>query len=132
MARLSRGVRDDRGSGTRGPSLFECPRAAFPRGASRDYVALTKPRIIELLLVTTVPTMILAADGLPGLAGRRHSWVGPRRGEANTLNCVYDRDIDRVMHRTSNRPFVTGAISPAGATVFGLTRCLAVGWLAPS
>jgi protoheme IX farnesyltransferase len=98
-----------------------------------DYLALTKPRIIELLLVTTVPTMILAADGLPPLWLVAATLLGGTlaAASANTLNCVYDRDIDQVMHRTRNRPLVTGAISARAATVFGLTLgALAVGWLA--
>ncbi len=116
------------------------PRTARPtvvvRGAVAtfgDYLALTKPRIIELLLVTTVPTMILAADGLPSLWLVAATLLGGTlaAASANTLNCVYDRDIDQVMHRTRNRPLVTGAISPRAATVFGLILgSLAVGWLA--
>ena len=116
------------------------PRTARPtvvvRGAVAtfgDYLALTKPRIIELLLVTTVPTMILAADGLPSLWLVAATLLGGTlaAASANTLNCVYDRDIDQVMHRTRNRPLVTGAISPRAATVFGLILgSFAVGWLA--
>ncbi len=116
------------------------PRTARPTvvvrgavGTFGDYLALTKPRIIELLLVTTVPTMILAADGLPALWLVFATLIGGTlaAASANTLNCVYDRDIDQVMHRTRNRPLVTGAISSRAATVFGLTLgALAVGWLA--
>jgi protoheme IX farnesyltransferase len=86
------------------------------------YVALTKPRIIELLLVTTVPTMVLAQRGLPSfwlivatLAGGTLA-----AGSANALNCWYDRDIDSVMHRTERRPLARHVVEPRGALVFGL------------
>ena len=97
------------------------------------YVALTKPRIIELLLVTTVPTMILAAHGLPSLVTVALTLVGGTlaAGSANTLNCYLDRDIDVVMHRTANRPLATGQITPRNAVVFGVVLgALAVGLLA--
>ena len=88
----------------------------------RAYVALTKPRIIELLLVTTVPTMFLAQGGLPPLGLVIATLVGGTlaAGSANTINCFVDRDIDRLMHRTRHRPLVTGAVSPRGALVFGV------------
>ncbi len=91
-------------------------------GTVRGYVALTKPRIIELLLVTTVPTMILAKGGLPGLGPVALTLVGGTlaAGSANTLNCYLDRDIDQVMHRTSRRPLVTGQVQPRAAATFGL------------
>jgi protoheme IX farnesyltransferase len=87
-----------------------------------QYVALTKPRIIELLLITTVPVMFLAAHGIPPLGVVLATLVGGTlsAGAANTLNCVIDRDIDAVMHRTSTRPLVTGTISPRAGLVFGL------------
>ncbi|MHB8273540.1 MAG: heme o synthase, partial [Dermatophilaceae bacterium] len=86
-----------------------------------DYLALTKPRIIELLLVTTFPTMFLAQRGLPSLWLIAATLVGGTlsAAAANTLNCYLDRDIDAVMHRTKNRPLVTGAISPPAAVRFG-------------
>ena len=86
-----------------------------------DYLALTKPRIIELLLVTTFPTMFLAQRGLPPLWLIATTLVGGTlsAAAANTLNCYLDRDIDSVMHRTKNRPLVTGAISPPAAVRFG-------------
>ena len=86
------------------------------------YVALTKPRIIELLLVTTVPTMILAAHGLPDLRLVAATLVGGSlaAGSANALNCFFDRDIDLVMHRTSRRPLVTGEVSPRGSVIFAV------------
>ena len=109
--------------------------AARTRGRSRvaAYVALTKPRIIELLLVTTVPTMILAAHGLPSLRLVAATLVGGflAAGGANTLNMVIDRDIDRLMTRTGHRPIVTGEVSARGALVFGLVLALSsVAWFA--
>ena len=85
------------------------------------YVALTKPRIIELLLVTTVPVMFLAERGVPSLWLVLATLVGGTlsAGAANTFNSVYDRDIDRLMHRTSNRPMVTGEVTPRNALLFG-------------
>jgi len=98
--------------------------AGVTRGltAVRAYVALTKPRIIELLLVTTVPTMLLAGHG------RVSAWLAVATlgggtlaaGSANTLNCYLDRDIDAVMGRTRRRPLVTHEVSPRGALVFGV------------
>jgi protoheme IX farnesyltransferase len=88
----------------------------------RSYVALTKPRVIELLLVTTVPTMILAERGMPSLWLVLVTLLGGSlaAGSANALNCVYDRDIDVVMHRTEKRPLVTGEITPVRGLVFGI------------
>ncbi len=97
---------------------------AGPATGSRlgAYVALTKPRIIELLLVTTLPTMVVAQGGLPPVWLMVATLVGGAlaAGGANALNMVIDRDIDKVMHRTRNRPLVTGAISPTEALVFAL------------
>lgn len=89
---------------------------------ARALVALTKPRIIELLLVTTVPTMVLAQRGLPsaGLIAATLAGGTLSAGGANALNMVYDRDIDAKMGRTRNRPLVTGALSAGSATVFAL------------
>ena len=88
----------------------------------KGFVALTKPRIVELLLVTTVPTMIVAARGLPPWSLMAATVVGGTlaAGGANALNMVVDRDIDAVMHRTRGRPLVTGVISPAAALVFAI------------
>nr|WP_245529036.1 heme o synthase [Beutenbergia cavernae] len=97
------------------------------------YVALTKPRIIELLLVTTLPTMILAAGGWPGWWLAIATLVGGAfaAGSANTLNCYIDRDIDQVMARTRKRPLVTGAVTPREALVFGLVLgVVAIAWFA--
>src|SRR5215218_6167662 len=86
------------------------------------YLALTKPRIIELLLVTTVPAMMLAAEGWPPWELLVFTLLGGTlaAGAANVFNCYYDRDIDRLMHRTQRRPLVTGQVSPRGALVFGI------------
>ena len=86
------------------------------------YVALTKPRIIELLLVTTVPTMVLAEQGMPALSLVLATLVGGSlaAGSANALNCYYDRDIDAVMHRTERRPLARHTVAPRSALVFGL------------
>ncbi len=86
------------------------------------YVALTKPRIIELLLVTTVPTQIVAERGLPSLWLVVTTVVGGTlaAGGANAINMYVDRDIDRLMKRTENRPLVTGAIEPRNALVFAV------------
>ena len=91
-------------------------------GTMVAYVAITKPRIIELLLVTTVPTMILAAGGWPGLGTAVAVLVGGTLAAAgaNTLNSVYDRDIDAVMTRTRHRPVAAGVISPRAGTIWGL------------
>jgi len=85
------------------------------------YIALTKPRIIELLLVTTVPTMIVAERGMPSLWLVLATVVGGTlaAGGANTFNMYIDRDIDALMERTKHRPLVTGAVAPGRALVFG-------------
>ncbi len=95
------------------------------RGAAtgwRAYVALTKPRIIELLLVTTVPTMVLAEGGWPGwwLVVLTVAGGALAAGGANAINMVIDRDIDRLMVRTQHRPLVTGALGPGRALAFAL------------
>jgi protoheme IX farnesyltransferase len=86
------------------------------------YVALTKPRIIELLLITTLPTMIVAKGALPSVGLMAATLVGGAlaAGGANAINMVVDRDIDKVMHRTRNRPLVTGAVTARSALVFAL------------
>lgn len=108
--------------------------------AVRAYVALTKPRIIELLLVTTLPAMILAARGLPNWWTVVVTMVGGTMaaGSANALNCFIDRDIDAVMRRTGHRPLATHEVSPSGALIFGsalgvvavLLMGLTTNWLA--
>jgi protoheme IX farnesyltransferase len=106
----------------------------------RAYVALTKPRIIELLLVTTLPAMVLAAHGLPKWSVVLATMLGGTlaAGSANALNCFIDRDIDAVMRRTGHRPLARHDVSPRGALVFGvllgliavLSMGLATNWLA--
>ena len=93
----------------------------------KAYVEMTKPRIIELLLITTIPAMIVAERGWPGWQLVLLVLVGGSlsAGGANVINQVYDRDIDRVMKRTSGRPIPTGRASPTSATVFGLGLGLA-------
>ena len=88
----------------------------------RGYVALTKPRIIELLLVTTVPTMIVADNGFPRLWLILATLIGGTlaAGGANAFNMVIDRDIDAIMERTKKRPLVTGVMSPRSATLFAV------------
>jgi protoheme IX farnesyltransferase len=98
------------------------------------YVALTKPRIIELLLVTTVPTMIVARRGMPGAWLILATLIGGTLAAAgaNATNMVIDRDIDTVMKRTQKRPLVTGEITPRNALVFAIALELvaaAVLWL---
>ena len=92
-----------------------------------QYVSLMKPRIIELLLITTIPVMFLADQGVPDLWLVVATVVGGTlsAGAANTLNCYIDRDIDAVMHRTSRRPLVTGTVTPSGALVFGVALTVA-------
>jgi heme o synthase len=86
------------------------------------YLALTKPRIIELLLVTTLPTMFVARMGVPSVSLMAVTMVGGAlaAGGANAFNMVLDRDIDKVMHRTRNRPLVTGAVTPVAAMIFAV------------
>jgi protoheme IX farnesyltransferase len=106
----------------------------------KAYVALTKPRIIELLLITTLPVMFLAARGLPPL------WIAVNTlvfgtlsaGSANALNCYIDRDIDATMRRTRRRPLARELVPPTNALIFGvilgvlstLGLGLMVNWLA--
>ncbi len=86
------------------------------------YVALTKPRIIELLLVTTVPTMVVAERGLPSLWLITATVLGGTlaAGGANAINMYVDRDIDQVMERTKNRPIASGVIAPRNALIFAV------------
>ncbi|MGB4778750.1 heme o synthase [Microbacterium sp.] len=108
----------------------------------RAYVALTKPRVLELLLVTTVPVMILAQNGMPSVWLVLATVIGGAMsaGSAATFNMYLDRDIDAHMHRTENRPLVTGEVSPRGALVFAWVLAVAstvwllltTNWLAAS
>jgi len=102
----------------------------------KAYLALTKPRIIELLLVVTVPTMILAQGGIPNPWLVLATVVGGAMsaGSAGAFNCYIDRDIDRVMKRTKGRPLVTGELSDREALVFsyalGVASILVLGFFA--
>ena len=107
---------------------------------AKAYLALTKPRVIELLLITTVPTMILAQKGMPNLGLVLATLLGGAlsAGSANAFNCYLDADIDQLMGRTSKRPLVTGELSKREAYVFAwiigvasvLWLGLVVNWLA--
>ncbi|WP_395691839.1 heme o synthase [Nocardioides sp.] len=98
---------------------------AAERATVRDvvaaYVGLTKPRVIELLLLTTVPVMFFAARGVPPLGLVVATVVGGTfsAGSASVFNCVYDRDIDEQMRRTRRRALPRHIVSPAAALVFG-------------
>ncbi len=88
-----------------------------------SYLALTKPRIIELLLVTTLPTMVVAERGMPSVGLMVATLVGGAlaAGGANAINMYIDRDIDKLMKRTATRPLVTGALRPRNALIFAIT-----------
>lgn len=110
----------------RAATVVGLPTGSAPRSLGSRlgaFVALTKPRIIELLLVTTLPTMFVAARGLPSVPLMVATLVGGTlaAGGANAINMYVDRDIDAVMHRTARRPLVTGAVSPAAALIFAVS-----------
>ncbi len=98
------------------------PAALTPswRRTVGGYVALMKLRVVELLLVTTVPTMVVAKGGWPSIGLIVATLIGGTlaAGGANAINMVYDRDIDAVMKRTQNRPLVTGIMTPRAALIF--------------
>jgi protoheme IX farnesyltransferase len=108
------------------------PRTRHCRSLLRGYLALTKPRVIELLLVTTIPAMLLAARGVPSLWLVLATLLGGimAAGSANALNCVADADIDAQMTRTRSRPLVTHEVPVRHALIFGITLGVAsFGWL---
>ncbi len=120
---------DDDGAPADAAELAGPAGAARARGDSvRAYIALTKPRIIELLLVTTVPAMVLATREVPGIQLGHWAWltvwtlVGGTlaAGSANAINCYLDRDIDELMVRTRRRPLPAHQVDPERAVVFGL------------
>ncbi|HEX2551295.1 MAG TPA: heme o synthase [Nocardioidaceae bacterium] len=123
-------------------STVATPPAVRPGPAAKigGYVALTKPRVVELLLVTTAPVMILAARGIPDLWLVLGTLVGGyfSAGSAHAFNSYLERDLDRKMARTSKRPLVTGVLSPREALVFAWATAvgstlffgLAINWLA--
>jgi len=101
---------------------------------AKAYLALTKPRVIELLLITTVPTMILAnmGHGFPNLGLVLVTLVGGAlsAGSANAFNCYIDADIDKIMGRTKNRPLVTGELTKRQALIFAyVVGIVSVAWL---
>lgn len=110
-------------------SALHLPQLRIVVGA---YVGLTKPRILELLLITTVPAMAVAAGGWPGIGTVVATLIGGTlsAGGANALNSYYDRDIDHLMGRTAGRPLPTHQVEPEAAWVFGWALGLAgLGWL---
>lgn len=123
-------------------SVVETPIGQAPIGLARKvraYIALTKPRVIELLLITTAPVMILAQASIPGAqTAIPNLWLvlGTLVGgtlsasSANAFNCYIDRDIDRVMHRTQARPLVTGELRDGEALAFAwIAGAASVAWL---
>ncbi|MBA8794260.1 protoheme IX farnesyltransferase [Friedmanniella endophytica] len=126
--------RSGQSQGSPGPRHDPQPGGGRPRVSDvlSAYVGLTKPRIIELLLVTTVPAMFLAARGIPDLWLVAATLVGGclAAASANVFNCVLDRDIDEQMRRTRRRPLPRHAVDPRAATAFGLVLgVLATLWL---
>jgi protoheme IX farnesyltransferase len=103
------------------------PSTFSPADKVKGYIALTKPRIIELLLVTTLPTMVVADKGIPGVALIVYTLIGGTlaAGGANAINMVVDRDIDAIMKRTQGRPLVRGVMTPRAALTFALAIELA-------
>jgi protoheme IX farnesyltransferase len=110
------------GTAARDPAEPEPAPARTARQSARAYFLLTKPRIIELLLVTTVPTMFIAARGVPSPWLMAATLVGGTlsAASANVLNCYLDRDIDALMRRTARRPLPAHRVDPADALRFGL------------
>lgn len=114
----------------------QTPDTALPKAKGMAlagaFLALTKPRVIELLLITTIPVMILAQKGLPSIWLVLATLVGGAlsAGSANAFNCVIDADIDKIMGRTKNRPLVTGLLSTRQAIIFAtLIGLFSVLWL---
>jgi protoheme IX farnesyltransferase len=103
-------------------AAVDAPGQVRLRDTVGAYVALCKPRIVELLLITAVPTLFLAYKGLPSLLVTVVVVIGGAlaAGSANALNCYIDRDIDQIMRRTSSRPLVSHAVAPRSALIFGL------------
>ena len=123
----ARGGRPDDDAGTR-PDEAGAPDRRPAGDTVRAYIALTKPRIIELLLVTTIPAMVLATRELPGMAPvewfRLAFWTlicgTLAAGSANAINQYLDRDIDLLMTRTRRRPLPAHAVAPENAVIFGI------------
>ncbi|MEX1124991.1 MAG: heme o synthase [Acidimicrobiia bacterium] len=108
------------------PDVVMSVPAQRTRSTVMAYLALTKPRIIELLLITTVPAMVLAAGTWPGAWILITTLIGGTlsAGGANALNSYFDRDIDAVMRRTKGRPLAQHEVAPTNALVFGI--CLGI------
>jgi protoheme IX farnesyltransferase len=113
---------DSRSAAKPGTGPGPAPAHLSAADRCKAFLALTKPRIIELLLITTVPVMFLAEQGVPDLWLVLATCLGGymSAGGANALNMYLDRDIDALMDRTRNRPLVTGAVSPRECLVFGV------------
>ena len=108
------------------------PASSPLRARVAGYVALTKPRIIELLLITTVPTMVVAQQGIPPFWLMVNTVLGGAfaAGGANAINMYVDRDIDALMERTKGRPLVTGVMTPRAALTFAIgLEVVAFAWL---
>ena len=103
-------------------SVITATRPVSITKTMRAYLALTKPRIIELLLITTVPAMVVANQAIPSPLKIVCTVLGGTlaAGGANAVNMWFDRDIDAMMKRTQNRPLVTGEVSPSGALMFAI------------
>ncbi|GAA3832302.1 MULTISPECIES: heme o synthase [Brevibacterium] len=113
-------------------TIDEARHSKRPRSIIGAYIALTKPRVIELLLVTTAPVMFLAANGMPNLWLVLNTLIGgaAAAASASVFNCYVDRDIDAKMDRTKHRPLVTGEISPRAALIFAFVLGLgSIFWL---
>jgi protoheme IX farnesyltransferase len=112
------------------PRVYSGPRSI--QRTIKAYISLTKPRVVELLLVVTVPTMILAEGNFPSLWLVIATLIGGSlsAGSAGAFNCYIDRDIDRLMARTKNRPLVTGELTDRQALVFSYAMGVAsIAWL---
>ena len=121
------------GSGAGSDASRQKRASATPRSRIRAYIALTKPRIVELLLITTVPAMFLAAHGVPSLWLMVATLIGGTlsAASANVFNCIFDADIDAQMTRTQGRPLVSGAIDVGAALLFAtLLGAASFAWLA--
>ncbi|GAB3466183.1 heme o synthase [Streptomonospora sediminis] len=124
---------DDRAASGSGAGADGAAPAGPPAAGSgfmahvRAYVALSKPRVIELLLITTIPVMFVAASGVPPLGTALFTLVfgTMSAASANAINCYIDRDIDQEMRRTRRRPVAMARVTPRGAMIYGLV--LAIG-----
>lgn len=125
--RVATGAQEAREAGSSPADAVRADGPATGREVIGAYVGLTKPRIIELLLVTTVPAMFLAAGGVPPLLLVLATMVGGclAAASANVFNCVLDRDIDERMRRTRRRPLPRHAVGARAATVYGAVLGLA-------